>query len=77
MNEIIGVRRAEGTSKKTNKSYAGYIIFYQFGQDGVTGMACDQTFISDQLLGGLIPEVGMSIDLRYNRNGFLTDVEVG
>lgn len=76
MNVVCGVRRTEGTSRKTNKPYAGYIVFYQFDQQGVIGKACDQTFVSDELLAGLIPEVGMKMDLRYNKTGFLTDFVV-
>lgn len=73
MNEIIGVRRTEGTSKKTGKPFSGYIVFYQYTQQGVSGMACDNVFVSDELLTGTIPAPGMKCELRYNRNGFLTD----
>lgn len=72
-NEIIGVRKAEGISKKTQKPYSGYIIFYQFDQQGVSGKACDNVFVSAELLGGLVPAPGMHCEMHYNRNGFLTD----
>lgn len=73
MNEIIGVRKAEGTSKKTNKPYSGYIVFYQYDQENVTGKACDNVFVSADVLGGQIPAPGMQCEMHYNRQGFLTD----
>ena len=74
MYEVIGVRKTEGTSKKTGKPFSGFIVFYQYDQTGVTGKACDNVFVSADLLGGLIPAPGMHCELRYNRNGFLTDL---
>lgn len=73
MNEIIGVRKAEGTSKKTNKPYSGYIVFYQYDQENVTGKACDNVFVSSDVLNGLTPAPGMQCEMHYNRQGFLTD----
>lgn len=72
-NEIIGVRKTEGTSKKTGKPFSGYILFYQFDQKEVVGKACDNVFVSKDLTGDVIPVPGMKVELRYNRNGFLTD----
>lgn len=76
MNEVIGVRKAEGISKKTGKPFSGYIVFYQYEQGDVTGKACDNVFVSADLLQGMIPTPGMIVELRYNRNGFLTDFVV-
>lgn len=74
--EVIGVRRSEGTSKKTGKPYSGYIVFYTYTQQGVQGVASDNTFIADQILNGYIPKVGDQIRLIYDRNGFLQDFDV-
>ena len=73
MNEIIGVRKAEGISKKTKKPYCGFIVFYQYDQENVTGKACDNVFVSADVLGGLTPAPGMKCEMHYNRQGFLTD----
>lgn len=73
--EVIGVRRSEGTSKKTGKPYSGYIVFYTYKQQGVEGVAADNTFVSDQLID-TIPRPGDQIRLIYDRNGFLQEFEV-
>lgn len=73
MVEIVGIKRMEGTSKKTNKPYSGYMIWYIQEEAGVTGKSADSAFVSDTILGGQIPEVGGFAELRYNKNGFLTE----
>lgn len=76
MFEIVGIKRMEGTSKKTNKPYSGYMIWYVQEEQGVTGKSADSAFISDVLLQGEIPAVGGFIELRYNKNGFLTEANI-
>lgn len=76
VNEIIGVRRMEGTSRKTGKPYSGYLVFYQFVQDGTSGVACDSAFVSDAVLVGRIPSVGQSLVLYYDRRGFIAGLEL-
>lgn len=73
--EVIGVRRSEGTSKKTGKPYSGYIVFYTYNQQGVDGVASDNTFVSDSLIDS-IPRPGDQIRLIYDRNGFLQEFDV-
>lgn len=75
MYEVIGFRRSEGVSKKTGKNFAGYIVFLAMDQRGVTGKACDQAFISDEL--DYAPALGDKVQLIYNSRGFLTDVAIG
>ena len=75
MVEVVGTKRMEGTSKKSGKPYSGYMVWYLEQQDGVTGQAADSAFISDTMLGGIIPNVGQLLELRYNKNGYLTEVK--
>lgn len=75
MYEVIGFRRSEGTSKKTGNRFAGWIVFFSLDQRGVTGKACDQAFISDDL--DYEPSLGDKVQLIYNSRGFLTDVAIG
>lgn len=75
MHEVIGFRRSEGVSKKTGNKFGGYIVFFVLDQRGVTGKACDQVFISDDL--GYQPVLGDKVQLVYNSRGFLTDVIIG
>ena len=74
MFEVIGFRRSEGKSKTTGKQYAGYIVFFTQEQQGVTGKACDQAFISDEL--GYQPCIGDRVRLLYNARGYLMEVEM-
>jgi len=74
--QVIGVRRSAGTSKKTGKPYSGYIVFYTYKQQDVTGVASDNAFVADQILNGYIPKPGDMIQLVYDRNGFLQDFNV-
>lgn len=73
MVEIVGIKRMEGTSKKSGKPYSGYMIWYIQEEAGVTGKSADSAFVSDMILNGAIPEVGGFAELRYNKNGFLTE----
>ena len=74
--EIIGYRRCAGTSKKTGKSYSGYIVFFTYCAQDVTGKSCDNAFISDELLQGYVPELGHRFQLFYNKSGFMTDFQL-
>lgn len=76
MSEIIGIRRMSGKSKKTGKDYAGYLVFYQYFQENVDGVACESAFLSDQVLGARIPQLGQNLRIFYNKNGYATEVEL-
>lgn len=75
MYEVIGFRRSEGVSRKTGKNFAGYIVFFALDQRGVTGKACDQAFISDDL--AYQPVLGDKVQLIYDSRGFLRDIAFG
>lgn len=70
--EVVGYRKCSGTSKNTGKPYSGYFVYLSFEQQGVTGKASENVFISDQL--GYEPFVGDRIRLNYNARGFLMEV---
>lgn len=72
--EVVGFRRSVGTSKKTGKDFSGYIVFFNLEQSGVTGVATEQTFISDEL--GYVPALHDHVRLLYNGRGFLMEVEI-
>lgn len=80
MAKIIGYRRMQGTSKKGNP-YSGYMVYYVedlFVPMGVLGegQSCDSAFIGDDLLQGVIPTVGAVLELRYDKRGYLRDVNI-
>lgn len=77
MVEVCGVKYVEGTSKKSGKSYAAYIVHYtqEGASQGFQGYITGDAFIEVSLLGGKTPHVGDKMNLFYTRNGFLQAVE--
>lgn len=75
MYEIVGFRRAAGTSKKTGKPYAGYFVHLTYDDPQITGKATDNVFLSDAILDGRQIYNGALIDLVYNKQGFLISVD--
>lgn len=75
MYEIVGYRRAEGTSKKTGKSYAGYFVYLTYDDPQVTGKSTENVFLSDAILNGRQIYNGSLIDLSYNKQGYLIGVD--
>lgn len=74
--KVIGVREMSGVSKKSGRPYSGVMVWYTEPQSGVTGLSSDSAFLSDEVLGGLVVAVGDEVDIRYNRNGFVTGVTI-
>ena len=74
MYEVVGYRKCSGKSKATGKEYSGYFVHFVTTQEGVTGKAVENTFISDSL--GYEPVLGDVVRLNYNSRAFLTEVEV-
>lgn len=81
MAKIIGYRRMSGTSKKSGNPYSGYLVYYTEPlrvPSGILaeGESCDSAYIDDGLLQGLIPSVGSTLELRYDKRGYLQDVNI-
>lgn len=74
MYEVVGFRKSAGTSKKTGNQFSGYIVFFTLEQQGVTGVATEQCFISDDLR--YVPALGDRVRLLYNNRGYLMEVEL-
>ena len=79
MAKVIGYRRMTGTSKKSQQPYSGYLVFYiepltGRSGDSFDGDSADSAFISDVLLDGVSPYVGASLDLSYDKRGYLREV---
>lgn len=72
--EVVGFRKCSGKSKNTGKDYSGYFVHLTYDQEGVTGKATENVFISDSL--GYDPVIGDRIQLSYNARGFLMEVRM-
>lgn len=70
--EVVGFRKCSGKSKNTGKDYSGFFVHLTYDQEGVTGKATENVFISDSL--GYDPFIGDLIQLNYNARGFLMEV---
>lgn len=81
MAKIIGYQQMSGTSKKTGNPYSGFMVYYTEPMRVRSGFfgggdSCDSAFISDDLLQGIVPEVGADLDLRYDKRGYLREVNI-
>lgn len=81
MAKIIGYQRMSGTSKKTGNPYSGFMVYYTEPMrvrpgSLAGGNSCDSAFIGDDLLQGIVPEVGADLDLRYDKRGYLQEVNI-
>ena len=78
MVEVCGVKYMKGTSRKTGKPYEGHTVY--FTEDGaaqqVKGFVADSVFLSSDVLQGRIPDVGDKLDIRYDRRGFVSSVDI-
>lgn len=70
---LVGYKRLEGKSKKTGKDYKAWLFFLQFESQDVYGYETEDIYIDDTKLN-FTPEVGMTLDIRYNKNGYLEDI---
>ena len=78
MVEVCGVRYGEGTSKKTGKPYKGFTVYYTEDGEahGVKGFVADSCFLSSEILQGRMINVGDKLDIRYDKRGFVSSVEI-
>lgn len=60
-------------SKKYNfedgHSSEGFNLFLEEKREGVSGMACERVYVSNEKIGGYIPVIGDEIRINYNRWG--------
>lgn len=73
--EVVGYRRATGTSKKSGKPYSGYFVHLQYADPQITGKATENTFISDEVIVGRSLALGDQLELLYNKSGYLVQVD--
>lgn len=74
---VLGTRRLEGTSKKTGRPYAGYVLHICFPSRDphLNGYEVDKPFVSDEAFT-VIPKPNEEINISYGRGGYIEDVTV-
>ena len=84
-HKIIGIRSAQGTSKKTNKPFDSYILHcvVENSSEVDAGSAAVQVFLDKSLLkdevrslGSYQQLVGLDIDIDRNAMGFVVEAKV-
>jgi len=73
--EVIGIRRAERTSKKTGNKYIGVNLFCTYESQSVEGLGTESFFAT---AANVPPEVHVGSIIRpyYNRFGSIESFEV-
>lgn len=77
MATVVGLRKMEGVSKKTNRPYSGYILYCleDTVPGDVSGQIAFEKFVSADMVSAP-PYVGANVDFRFDFKGFLTGVVI-
>lgn len=75
MSNIVGFQRVNGTNKQ-GQPYSGYRIFCTETRPNVSGLACDDVYVSDSYMPEENLSVGDQIDFVYNKFGRVTGINV-
>lgn len=68
MGKVVGFE-AKTFSFEDGKTVSGFYLYTTEARKGVTGTACERTFVSDGKLNGYVPVIGDEIIINYNRFG--------
>lgn len=68
MFKVIGFQR-KNLKFKDGSEVSGVTLYVTEVRNGVNGFACDSLFVSDIKLGDYTPNVGDTIEIRWNRWG--------
>lgn len=74
---VIGVKRMEGTSKRTGKPYAGYLfhVAYESRDKSLIGLETSQEFVPDGNYTS-VPKPGDKVNISYGKGGFVEDFSI-
>lgn len=70
--KVVGVRKYDYTSKKTNKTIKAvnlYVTYPGSPERGYKGEICERLFCTESALEGYLPMLGDQIEVFYNRFG--------
>lgn len=79
MYKVVGIKRLNYVSKKTNRPVAGIQLFVLFEQEGVQGHQADTIFVSNTspcYSKAELVVVGDQVNIYYNRWGSVEGLEI-
>ena len=74
--EVVGVKKTSFETKDTKETIRGFNLYTQYEQDGVTGLATERFFISENKAAGWEPAPGDTVEISFNRFGKIDTVTV-
>lgn len=73
--EVVGIRRAERTSKQTGKPYSGINLYCTYESPSIDGLGVENFFaMADRVPPGI--RIGSIVRPLYNRWGKIESIEV-
>lgn len=68
MGKVVGFE-AKTFNFEDGKTVSGFYLYTTEARKGVTGTACERTFVSESKLNGYVPVLDDEIIINYNRFG--------
>lgn len=75
MFKVVGYQHQD-IQFKDGRTVSGWKLHLTEPRNGVTGMAADSIFISDQKAGSYKPELNQTINIQWNRWGKIEGISV-
>lgn len=77
--KLLGIKKAQGTGKKSGKPYDGYFLSFGVQKEGYVGMACSEQFINAEFMNAPLNAVqgdpgkllGHTLEMDFDDRGFL------
>jgi len=77
MKKVVGIRKVEYTSKKTNKEVKGQELHVTSKDRDTDGLLTSVIYMSENLIANTLPiAVGTNIRPLYNERGWLESIEI-
>lgn len=76
--KVVGMQSVDYVSRKTGNPVKGVTLYTVYKDNDVHGERTDNVFVSDNLQVKDIANIkpGMTIDVEFNRRGFISDVAI-
>jgi len=74
--KIIGYQHSNFTVKDTGAKISGYILYLSEARDGVTGVATERIFLSNNRIGNYVPNLNDNIRIYWNKYGKVDSIDL-
>lgn len=75
MYEVIGIKKVDYVSRKTNRPVNGYSLWLEYERKDVEGVAVDEVYVSNERIS-VVPLLGDMCDVYYNKFGSVESVVI-